>query len=98
MDNLKGHTILLVDDEPDILEFLSYNLKKEGFKVFSANNGEDGRISWATIRVPGSRSVSRKRANAKPVWKAKSGVISVSTKPRMSYALKTFDVGTLLTI
>ncbi len=42
MDNLKGHTILLVDDEPDILEFLSYNLKKEGFKVFSANNGEEG--------------------------------------------------------
>jgi len=42
MDNLKGHTMLLVDDEPDILEFLSYNLKKEGFKVFSANNGEEG--------------------------------------------------------
>jgi two-component system alkaline phosphatase synthesis response regulator PhoP len=42
MENLKGHTILLIDDEPDILEFLSYNLKKEGFKVFTANNGEEG--------------------------------------------------------
>ncbi len=31
--------ILLVDDEPDILEFLSYNLKKEGYNVFIANNG-----------------------------------------------------------
>ena len=42
MDNLKGHTILLVDDEADILEFLSYNLRKEGFKVFTASDGEEG--------------------------------------------------------
>ncbi len=40
--NLKNHTLLLVDDEPDILEFLSYNLKKEGFKVYTASNGEEG--------------------------------------------------------
>lgn len=32
--------ILLVDDEKDILEFLSYNLNKEGYKIFTANNGE----------------------------------------------------------
>ena len=31
--------ILLVDDEEDILEFLSYNLRKEGFKIETANNG-----------------------------------------------------------
>lgn len=34
--------ILLVDDEPDILEFIEYNLKKEGFQVFTANNGKEG--------------------------------------------------------
>lgn len=39
---IKGHTILLIDDEQDILEFLSYNLKKEGYKVFTASNGEEG--------------------------------------------------------
>lgn len=39
--NSKSHTILLVDDEPDILEFLSYNLKKEGYKVITADNGEE---------------------------------------------------------
>lgn len=33
--------ILLVDDELDILEFLSYNLKKEGYNVFTANNGKE---------------------------------------------------------
>lgn len=37
-----GYTILLVDDEPDILEFLSYNLKKEGYDVFTAGNGAEG--------------------------------------------------------
>ena len=41
MENLKGHTLLLVDDEQDILDFLSYNLKKEGFQVYTALNGRD---------------------------------------------------------
>ena len=38
------YKILLVDDEKDILEFLSYNLEKEGFTVFTANNGLKGLI------------------------------------------------------
>lgn len=33
--------ILLVDDEPDVLEFLSYNLRKEGFAVSTASNGRE---------------------------------------------------------
>ncbi|MBQ3691182.1 MAG: response regulator transcription factor [Bacteroidales bacterium] len=36
-----NYKILLVDDEADILEFLSYNLKKAGFNVFTAGNGKD---------------------------------------------------------
>ncbi|NBC82668.1 MAG: response regulator [Bacteroidetes bacterium] len=36
-DNYK---ILLVDDEKDILEFLSYNLKKEGYQIYTATNGK----------------------------------------------------------
>lgn len=34
--------ILLVDDEQDILEIISYNLEKEGYHVFTANNGNEG--------------------------------------------------------
>ena len=36
------YKILVIDDEPDILEFLGYNLRKEGFQVFVANNGKSG--------------------------------------------------------
>jgi len=34
--------ILLVDDEPDILEIVGYNLKKEGYKIYTATNGVEG--------------------------------------------------------
>ena len=34
--------ILIVDDEPDILELIEYNLRKEGYQVFLASNGQDG--------------------------------------------------------
>lgn len=39
---MKDKKILLVDDEQDILELLSYNLKKEGYQVFTAVNGNEG--------------------------------------------------------
>ena len=31
--------ILLVDDEPDILEIVGYNLTNEGYQIFTAKNG-----------------------------------------------------------
>lgn len=43
--------ILLVDDEDDILEFLSYNLKKYHFNVFTASNGKDA-IKLAKKEIP----------------------------------------------
>lgn len=33
--------ILIVDDEQDILDLLTYNLEKEGYTVFTAGNGKD---------------------------------------------------------
>jgi len=41
--------ILLVDDEPDILEFLGYNLRSEGFTVEVANNGTEA--LWIARKV-----------------------------------------------
>ncbi len=37
----KSIKILLVDDEPDILEFVSFNLKKENYEVNTCSNGKD---------------------------------------------------------
>ena len=42
IESKQKHTILLVDDEQDILDFLSYSLKKEGYRVFTAVNGLEG--------------------------------------------------------
>ena len=37
-----SHRILLVDDEADILEFVRYNLQREGYEVFTARDGAEG--------------------------------------------------------
>ena len=47
----KKYKILIVDDEPDILEFIRYNLDKEGFKVYLSNNGLEA-IKIATDVLP----------------------------------------------
>lgn len=41
MSNSAKQKILIVDDEPDILELIEYNLKKEGYQVFLARNGQE---------------------------------------------------------
>ena len=43
--------ILIVDDEPDIVEFLQYNLERSGYKITSALNGKDA-IQLADSEVP----------------------------------------------
>lgn len=47
----KDIKILLVDDEPDILEILNYNLTAEGYQVFTAKNGVEG-VEKAKKKVP----------------------------------------------
>ena len=39
---MKGKKILLIDDEPDILEIISYNLQQDGYDVSTALNGIEG--------------------------------------------------------
>ena len=43
--------ILIVDDEPDIIEILQFNFEKEGYKVFSAANGKEA-LNLAEKHIP----------------------------------------------
>lgn len=47
----KDIKILLVDDEPDILEFVGYNLMSEGYQVSTAKNGVEG-VAKAKKELP----------------------------------------------
>ncbi|MBD0851535.1 response regulator transcription factor [Maribacter arenosus] len=47
----KDIRILLVDDEPDILEIVGYNLTAEGYQVFTAKNGIEG-VAMAKKKLP----------------------------------------------
>jgi two-component system, OmpR family, alkaline phosphatase synthesis response regulator PhoP len=49
--NKSEFTILLVDDEPDILEFVGYNIRKEGYTLFTALNGNDA-VRTAGKEIP----------------------------------------------
>ncbi len=47
----KNTKILLVDDEPDILEIVGYNLAQEGYQIVTAVNGKDA-IEKARKEIP----------------------------------------------
>jgi len=46
-------TVLLIEDDPDIVELLQYNLEREGHSVLTAPDGEAG-LALATKRRPGA--------------------------------------------
>lgn len=46
-------TILIVEDEKDIVKMLEYNLAKEGFKIISVRDGEDA-LDSANRKCPTS--------------------------------------------
>ncbi len=50
-DHVSKNTILIVDDERDILDLIEYNLRKEGFDVITAEDGEEG-IRLAKMHRP----------------------------------------------
>jgi two-component system alkaline phosphatase synthesis response regulator PhoP len=44
-----SRTVLVVDDEPDILSLIEYNLSKEGFTVVTAHNGAEALVKAAAL-------------------------------------------------
>lgn len=48
---MSNQTILVVDDEQDLLDLIEYNLRREGYDVLRAENGKDG-IQMAKEHMP----------------------------------------------
>lgn len=48
----KGQKVLIADDEPDILEIVEYNLRKEGYEVITAKDGDEALVK-AKMHNPG---------------------------------------------
>jgi two-component system alkaline phosphatase synthesis response regulator PhoP len=51
MTEIRSFKVLVVDDEVDIIEFVSYNLRKEGYEVYTAMNGEQA-LEVARAELP----------------------------------------------
>lgn len=39
---MKSKKVIVIEDEADILEVIEYNLAREGFRVLSSRDGEEG--------------------------------------------------------
>ena len=96
------YKILLVDDEQDILDFLSYNLKKEGFEVFTVNSGKDALESVQKIKpnlilldvmMPGMDGIETCR-ELREIPNLKNTIIAFLTARNEDYSqIAGFDVG-----
>ncbi|MBH58242.1 MAG: two-component system response regulator [Planctomycetaceae bacterium] len=51
LDSARNQTVLVVDDDADILASVSYALEQAGYTVLTASNGEDG-LTLAKERKP----------------------------------------------
>lgn len=65
--NSEKRRILIIDDEPDVLEFLSYNFRRQGYEVVGAANGFEGlkiikafepQLIIADIMMPGMSGIA----------------------------------------
>ncbi|HKC69834.1 MAG TPA: response regulator transcription factor [Bacteroidia bacterium] len=94
--------ILLVDDEQDILDFLSYNLEKENFEVHTANNGVDAikeaeklspDLIVLDVMMPGMDGIETCR-EIRQIGSLKNTIIAFLTARNEDYSqIAGFDVG-----
>ncbi len=97
-----NYRVLIVDDEPDILEFVGYNLKKEGYEVETAANGREGvekTLAWhphlilldAMMPVMDGFEACRQIRTTKGV--DDTLVIFLTARGEENFQVKGFDIG-----
>lgn len=102
MENKK---ILIIDDEPDITEFLSYNFKKRGFEVCIAGNGIAAKnilvsfnpdIIIVDIQMPEQNGISFCREFKKNILAKDIPVVFLSASNDDYHALSAMEAGGVL--
>ncbi|MEH0153985.1 response regulator transcription factor [Limibacter armeniacum] len=98
----ENYKVLVVDDEPDIVEILTYNLSKEGYQVASANDGKSAvnkAKEWKPdlilmdIMMPGMDGVEACR-QIKDVYKlSETHVIFLTARSEEYSEVAAFEVG-----
>ena len=101
MEN-KNIKILVVDDEPDIVEILKYNLEKEKFTVFKAYSGEECITSANAnnpdmiildIRMPGMTGIEACRTLRENEKFAETPILFLTADSDEYTTMNAFDAG-----
>jgi two-component system alkaline phosphatase synthesis response regulator PhoP len=101
MEN-KNIKILVVDDEPDIVEILKYNLEKEKFTVFKAYSGEECITSAFAnnpdmiildIRMPGMTGIEACRTLRENERFAETPILFLTADSDEYTTMNAFDAG-----
>ncbi len=101
MEN-KNIKILVVDDEPDIVEILKYNLEKEKFTVFKAYSGEECITSANAnnpdmiildIRMPGMNGIEACRSLRENEKFADTPILFLTADSDEYTTMNAFDAG-----
>lgn len=99
---MKREKILIIEDEPDILEMITYNLEREGFAVSATANGEEGllkakregpRLVLLDLMLPGMDGIEVcRRMRADPVTSS-IAVIMLTAKGEESDVVLGLGIG-----
>ena len=102
MMELRSRKILVVDDEPDIVEILKYNLEKEKFTVFKAYSGEECITSANAnnpdmiildIRMPGMTGIEACRTLRENEKFAETPILFLTADSDEYTTMNAFDAG-----
>src|SRR5687768_13552718 len=102
MSNKQSHKVLVVDDDPDILELLQYNLTKDGYEVKTALDGKKGieiakefspRLILLDIMMPGMDGVETCRQLREIPEMQSTFIIFLTARAEEYSEIAAFDVG-----
>ena len=101
MDSYKK-TILVIEDEPDIRDLLEFHLKKEGYKVLTSNDGEEGlkaarrenpNLIILDLLLPGIKGLDVCRVLKNDVNTSKINIIMVTALGQEENIVKGLETG-----